>query len=292
MSKPVLMVSFSGGRTSAYMAMWLLLNMSDKYRLVFVFMNTGQEHPKTLEFVNECDKRWGLNLVWLEADVRPEKDVGTDYRIVDFQTAHQGPDLFMAMCRKYSIPNAGFPHCNRELKLAPFKKYRKKFYPESEVAIGIRVDEIDRMIVQAEKERIVYPLIKWHPTTKDQILRWWDEQDFNLQIPEHHGNCLTCWKKSDRKLFTNYREHPDWFDCFLSIENDQQVKAAKQEKNSAIFFRDHRTTADIIEEANRSYLEFKDPYFKHIEDKANGCSDHCELWSDGQLDMIGYEDMI
>lgn len=57
--KPTLMVSFSGGRTSAYMARDLQLNYSDKYNLVFVFMNTGQEHEETLKFVNECDVRWG-----------------------------------------------------------------------------------------------------------------------------------------------------------------------------------------------------------------------------------------
>ena len=63
--KETLFVSFSGGRTSAYMCWWLLKNKSDEYDFIFVFANTGQEHEKTLEFVNECDKRFGLNLVWL-----------------------------------------------------------------------------------------------------------------------------------------------------------------------------------------------------------------------------------
>jgi 3'-phosphoadenosine 5'-phosphosulfate sulfotransferase (PAPS reductase)/FAD synthetase len=30
------------------------------------FQNTGKEMPQTLEFINECDKRWNLNMVWLE----------------------------------------------------------------------------------------------------------------------------------------------------------------------------------------------------------------------------------
>lgn len=287
--KPTLMVSFSGGRTSAYMARHLQLNYSDKYNLVFVFMNTGQEHEETLRFVNECDTRWNLGVVWLEAVFTAEKGKGTSYRVVTFETAHRGPDLFMSMCRKYGVPNAGFKHCNRELKLQPFEKYRADFHPGSARAIGIRVDEIDRMAANADKAQIVYPLVSWFPATKPQILRWWDEQDFNLMIPEHHGNCVTCWKKSDRKLFTNWRTNPEWFECFDSIETDELVKEANAEKNSGVFFRNHRSTADIIATASESYDSFSDPYFKHIEDKANGCSDHCEVWSDGQLDMLGYD---
>lgn len=64
----MIVVSFSGGRTSAYMAS-LLLKQHDRKNLMFVFANTGKENPETLDFINECDKRWGLNVVWLEAKV-------------------------------------------------------------------------------------------------------------------------------------------------------------------------------------------------------------------------------
>ena len=54
MTKP-LIISFSGGRTSAYMA-YLILNDSEmlqKYEPFLVFANTGCEH----------EKRWNLYIV-------------------------------------------------------------------------------------------------------------------------------------------------------------------------------------------------------------------------------------
>jgi len=57
-------INFSGGRTSAYMTKRLIDEGLDDY--IVAFQNTGKEMPETLDFINECDKRWNLNIVWLE----------------------------------------------------------------------------------------------------------------------------------------------------------------------------------------------------------------------------------
>ena len=62
-----LLVSFSGGETSAMMCDFLIKNYSSKYNLIFVFANTGEENEETLEFVDKCDKYFNLNLIWVEA---------------------------------------------------------------------------------------------------------------------------------------------------------------------------------------------------------------------------------
>ncbi len=85
-----LLVSFSGGQTSAYMTKWCLDNLSDKYEIVVVFANTGKEREETLQFVNECDKRFGFNTVWVEAVVNSTMGVGTSFKVVTYgQQAEQ-----------------------------------------------------------------------------------------------------------------------------------------------------------------------------------------------------------
>lgn len=72
-------INFSGGRTSAYMAKRLIDEGLEDY--IVTFQNTGKEMPQTLEFVNECDKRWGLNILWLEYR-KP-----ASFAVVDYETA-------------------------------------------------------------------------------------------------------------------------------------------------------------------------------------------------------------
>lgn len=58
---PVLLVSFSGGRTSAMMARMIQVSPCyEHYRKVYCFANTGKEREETLKFIHECDTHWGF----------------------------------------------------------------------------------------------------------------------------------------------------------------------------------------------------------------------------------------
>jgi len=60
-------ISFSGGRTSAYM-LWRVLqsNCGLPDDAVVCFANTGLEAEETLEFVRDCGKFWIVPIVWVE----------------------------------------------------------------------------------------------------------------------------------------------------------------------------------------------------------------------------------
>jgi hypothetical protein len=60
------LVSFSGGRTSAFMCHFMLENYP-REDLTFIYANTGKEHPKTLEFIKKCDDYFELDLKIVEA---------------------------------------------------------------------------------------------------------------------------------------------------------------------------------------------------------------------------------
>lgn len=139
MDKQKLLISFSGGQTSAFMTQWLLKNKQDEYEMKVVFANTGMENEKTLEFVKNCSKYFQFECVWVEAVTNPEWGKGVSAKVVTFETASRNGEPFDASNQKHGLPNQTAPKCTNELKSYAIKAYLreigwKKYY----TAIGIR----------------------------------------------------------------------------------------------------------------------------------------------------------
>lgn len=191
--------------------------------MTFVFANTGKENEETLAFVNECDKRWGLNVVWLEAKIDPEKGKGTSYNIVDFEAASRDGAPFWAMYEKYGLPNNMAPHCTRELKQAPIYKFVKDLFGANpyQMAIGMRYDERRRINQRRANEfSWVYPLTHWWPTSKIQVSDFWRKMDFDLGLKDYQGNCDLCFKKSRKKRLKILEESPEKAKFWIDMEED------------------------------------------------------------------------
>ena len=242
--KKNLLVSFSGGETSAFMAQWLWKHKQDEYEMLFVFANTGQENEETLQFVDKCENEFGFKINWIECDVKDGKGNGTSFTLTDFKNAKRNGEPFEQVIKKYGIPNPAFLHCTRELKMNPIKAFAKSIWGKEKyyLAIGIRVDEFDRMNDKFRELRIIYPLISEIPMTKPKINFWWKQQSFRLNLKGYQGNCVTCYKKSDKKLFQIAKENPSAFDFFDRME--QEYGEGKYQ-----FFRQNRTTKQILEQA-------------------------------------------
>lgn len=276
-SKQKMLVSFSGGLTSAYMSWWLKENKSNEYDFIFVFANTGQEHPKTLEFINNCDLFFNLNLVYLEAKVDYKKQEGTSYTIVDYKSLNRDGKPFEDVIKKYGLPNTLFPHCNRELKIQPIQTYMRDNNINLR-AIGIREDEFGRATKNVQKqfpnmtvseileyrfnnEGFYYPLIKDRHTTKDEIKFWWKKMPFTLEIEEHYGNCVWCWKKSDRKLWTIAQENEHFFEFPKLMDKKYWTFIPSGQENGRVginaIFRNKRTTQDLLNQGkNTNFIKF------------------------------------
>lgn len=299
--KEKLLISFSGGRTSAYMAQWLLNNVIDKYEIIVVFSNTGEEDEATLEFVKKCDEYFRFNTIWIEAITNPKYGKGVSARIVDFKTADRTGLPFRNMIEKHGIPNQSTPHCSRELKKYAIRAYArqigwKKYY----TAIGIRNDEVDRISLVREKERLIYPLISLHPTNRQQINKFWLSMSFDLQIKSYEGNCKVCWKKSLRKLLTIARERPEWFEKFSEWEKEFEnytppVRLNKMKERGVKpvlpnrFFRGKLSVNDILEMSKNDFEPVRDEskdvdeyvqtrLFGHELDLSDGCVESCEVF--------------
>ncbi|PXW15506.1 adenine nucleotide alpha hydrolase family protein [Paraburkholderia caballeronis] len=60
-------ICFSGGRTSGFMLHEILCaNHGLPADCFVVFQNTGKEREETLAFIDECARRWGVPVTWLE----------------------------------------------------------------------------------------------------------------------------------------------------------------------------------------------------------------------------------
>jgi len=211
-----ILISFSGGRTSAFMAKLIQEHPIYKdYQKLFVYANTGKEAEATLEFIDKCDKEFNLNLIWVEADVVHEKQKGTQYNITNFKDAKRKGEPFTEVVKKYGLPSKLYRHCTRELKEIPISKYARDILGKDYItAIGIRADEKHRLGNDPKK---VYPLAELG--IDEQIVRnFWDRQPFDLELKDYQGNCDLCFLKSVRKKLTIIKENPKTADWWLDLE--------------------------------------------------------------------------
>lgn len=279
--KEKLFVSFSGGKTSAYMSYILKNEWSHQFDLRFVFANTGQENEETLVFVDKCDKEFGLNVVWVEAVVNPQEGKGITHKIVSFETASRKGEPYEAFIRKSGIPNANKPQCSDRLKALPIEDYKKDIgWKGCMHAIGIRKDEERRKSKASLKYNLVYPLCDWFESDKEDVNIFWEQQLFNLGLEEHEGNCKTCWKKSDKKLYLLALEHPERFEFMSKMEH--LYEDVKPNKNGIrrTFFRRNRSTWDILKEASEFDKTQLRNMIGNITDSDSGCSESCEAYDD------------
>jgi hypothetical protein len=288
--KDKLLLSFSGGETSAFMTKWCLDNWQDKYDMVVVFANTGEEREETLEFVKWCDDEYNFNTIWVESLVHHGERTGTTHRIVNYQSASRNGEPFEEVIKKYGIPNQAYPHCTRELKQAPIISYVKNElgWKDFYTAIGIRADEFDRMSDKMDEKKFIYPLCKMG-ITKPHINNYWSKIPNRLQLKGYEGNCKGCWKKSLRKLLTIAVENPDAFTNMIKWESEygNYTPESRDEKNAPYtFHRNNLNSIDIIEMAKTGRFRpatddtietnYQQSLFGHELDVTGDCSESCE----------------
>lgn len=253
-----------------YMAQWLWKNRQDRYNMVFVFANTGQEEYETTYFIRKCEEYFGFKVHYIEAMVFFGERKSTGFKEVEFKDLDYEGVPFENVIKKYGIPNQSFPHCSRELKANPIKAFGDKYFKGKKyyTAIGIRADEFDRIAKDRVAKRLLYPLISDRPMTKKKINFWWSQQSFRLELKSWQGNCITCWKKSDLKLAKIYQEAPLKFNFMDKMESRYEfhygTRPIPKDEYGVIdiplrFFRGNKSVLDIANIAkNRPHINLKD----------------------------------
>ena len=206
-------ISFSGGRTSAYMLHEILrANGGLPDRVVVSFQNTGREMPETLDFVQQCGELWGVRIVWLEYRAEAPR-----FEVVSHNSASRDGEPFEELIRKRKfLPNRVARFCTAEMKVHCLSRYLRSLgWDRWTNAVGIRADEPDRLGRASPKERYVV----WHPLADAGVSRYdvsafWARQPFDLRLPNVNGrtqlgNCDGCFLKSEAARAALVRDHPD-----------------------------------------------------------------------------------
>lgn len=283
MAKKRLIISFSGGRTSAYMTWWLLNKWEDRrnWEIIVVFANTGKEVEGTLFFVDECSQEWNIPIVWVEAKCKDENGIPfsekgwkVKHKIVTYETASRKGEPFEEMISVLGIPSPDAPFCSKQLKRLAIESYARSIgWKDYKVAIGLRVDETRPM----DLKRCIYPLIHNNPKNKLLINTWWLNQKFNLEIDPDFGNCDGCWKKDFPRLARIMTKKPSTFDWWEDMTDRYgHLNPRNIELNPPYnFYRENKSVLDIKKLSEMSQAELMQ---LSMFDNPEPCNESCEAF--------------
>jgi 3'-phosphoadenosine 5'-phosphosulfate sulfotransferase (PAPS reductase)/FAD synthetase len=261
-------ISFSGGRTSAYMLHKVLLNGGGQLpsQTKVIFCNTGKEEEATLQFVNECSKRWNVPITWLEYRLNGDKP---DFAVVSYETASRNGEPFNAIIlkRQPSLPNGRSRYCSSKLKTRTMQRYLRSIgWSEWDSFVGIRADEPRRVNKfrannhpEGNHETVCLPLANSGISAFD-VSNFWKSQDFDLGLSNMngktmHGNCDLCYLKPKSQVLSLITEKPERATWWM----DHEAEAAKRCVGDGQFFAIDRPTYAQMLKFSKEQTDMFDP---------------------------------
>jgi len=195
------LISFSGGRTSAYM-LRRILDEGLMEAVHIVFADTGKERPETYAFVREVEKRWAVGVHWVH------REGYFDKLIEDKQT----------------LPNTVQRFCTQELKLKPIWAFARSLgWDHWDCAVGIRADEPRRIAkIRGRKpddkgQETLLPLAD-AGVTLAEVTAFWEAQPFDLALRPWEGNCDLCFLKGQGKRIRILQDRPELAQWWIEQE--------------------------------------------------------------------------
>ena len=191
-------LSFSGGKDSTALAVWLLENHPE-VKFEFVFCDTGVELPETYAYIRRFEAIFGVQVTKLNAlDLLGVKEKGD-----------RNPfDVFLKEYYGGFMPSPQARWCTRILKIKPFEVHigADKAYSY----IGIRADENRdgykqrRPVVLSEEPNIIpiYPFKEAKLGLQDIVAIL---EDSGLGVPTYYS-----WRSRSGCYFCFYQQIGEW----------------------------------------------------------------------------------
>lgn len=188
-------INFSGGRTSALMTI-----MEYEEGDLVIFCDTQREHPKTYKFINNFEAFENIPIIRLKYD-------GGFERLIE---------------KRKMIPNIMMRFCTIELKIKTARRYLRSIgLMKYQNIIGFRFDEQKR--IKSHKEHwksveTIFPLGALK-ITKQNVLDYWSNKEYDLETPSILGNCDLCFLKGKNAIIQILRDQPELAEKWIADEN-------------------------------------------------------------------------
>jgi len=221
-----------------------------------VFADTHRELPETYDFIRACSREWGVKIHWVE------REGGFDKLLEDKRESSR------AAGKSFALPQPRNRYCTIELKkMAQWRFMIEQGHDEWTNVVGLRADEPRRVsrLRGAEESRPVYPdggetwlvgrdravrvahvrcdyklPLADSGVTESDVMAFWQEQDFDLLLGQHEGNCGLCFMKANWKRVRVAAGRPgltDWWERW-------EKEAGRQFAPHAFSYKQVRVSAD------------------------------------------------
>jgi len=232
-------ISFSGGRTSAYLLYQIIkAHGGELPDYVYpVFANTGKEMPQTLDFIKDCEEHWGCKIYWMELSHIIEDGKGPTekdrkwmfkYKETDYKNCSRNGEPFEIVINHYNkLPNATNRFCTYLLKqraITWFERINGLKHPDQ--VLGLRYDEprrVHNIINKDNKYQDKLCPLYTEKVTRETIKNFWDNSNFDLKLVARDGhtilgNCDMCFLKGKKQTMDIMRSRPELSDWWIEQE--------------------------------------------------------------------------
>lgn len=255
------LISFSGGRSSAYMLRQTLDAWGGQLPadVHVAFANTGKEMPETLDFVQQCGERWGVHITWLEYRWEPGHH---GFEIVSHNSASRNGEPFdMAIRARSMLPNPVTSYCSIDLKIRTFWRYATTVlgWKRWDSVIGLRFDErsrVSKQMARNDQHKDVWttrmPMYEARITKRDVGAFWPQPDGFDLGLSSVNfktplGNCDLCFKKGAKTIAGIIRTMPARADWWANHEQGAIARGTMAKPEMALFRADRPSYSAMLQ---------------------------------------------
>lgn len=282
----------------------------ERFNVEYIFCDTGAEHPKTYQFVRDIARYFDIGITCLRTKIEFIEGVGgpASYSVIPLSECTNDLKPFHDLIKKCGTPTAAAAECTNILKSIPSDKYCNEKYGKRNYIkwLGIRVDEPNRIkIVEAQTDMFSKLLPKKRSTvplrylgeiseyTKGDVIKFWSEMPFDLDIPEELGNCVFCIKKGNNKVALAAKKEPGLAAEFIALVNLPDVRTKESKVSRGMtneqMYRGRMSLLNVIDtHAEISIKDLEESINRGRRFNTDSCSESCEAMTyETNLELFG-----